>query len=212
MAKTRTPKAEAQEVNSAQEPQEEKLISFEEPAVQPAEPNALGRVPESEAAPLNSPPVSVSTEPIAIVEQPTPAVVHDFGVSDTPPEGFTAPAEAPAAPREVPFLTEHDLSKLHAEAMREDEKFEFTRKLVEAYKPPPEQVYVQPPIAPRVVAQTNAELEAGRKIVAENEALQSQRVHRPAPPEHSGNTEVFRPANYIPDPKKGQGNVQARTL
>ena len=68
-------------------------------------------------------------------------------------------------------------------------------------------------IAPRIIAQTNAELAAGRKLVDYNEALAVNRTPRPPDPSAGKNEAVFRPGDYVPDQKKGQGNnTQARTL
>lgn len=71
-----------------------------------------------------------------------------------------------------------------------------------------------PPIPPRIAEQTRLEMEAGKARVKEFEAQQASRP-RPAPAPDGTMTAVFRPEDYIPDPKKGQGNLasaSARTL
>lgn len=104
------------------------------------------------------------------------------------------------------------MDALRAEAGRDETKRDFTLKVLAARAKKEEPPAPPPPLAPRMAEQTNAEIEAGRKMNAHHAALQ---VHRPKPPgpEHGEKHQaVFRPADYVPDPKKNQGNVQGRNL
>lgn len=96
---------------------------------------------------------------------------------------------------------------------REKIKREFVRKVMEARKAP-EPEHKPQPLAPAMHARTKAEMEAGAKRVAANAQIEAQRPkgQRPVDPREGTMTPVFRPKDYIPDPKKNQGNVGAREV
>jgi hypothetical protein len=74
----------------------------------------------------------------------------------------------------------------------------------------PEVVPYTPPAVPKAIAEsTRLEMEAGRKRVAEFEEMERLRP-KPAPvqdPHAGSSTAIFRPADYVPDQRKGQGNA-----
>lgn len=191
MDNQQAPQAETQEASQAAPPEtvDSGLISLAVPAARPV----------AEAASAEAPP---NTAPIQIADDtPPPQVAKDFAVSDEKPADFVEPVIDAAS-----------MEKLQAEAKRDDVKRDFTLKILEARKPKPEPQVEPPPLAPRVVEQTNAELAAGRAMVAKNEELAAARRPRVPEPTDGKVTPVFRPGDYVPDQKKGQGNVQARTL
>lgn len=146
-----------------------------------------------ESAPAEPAP---SNEPINFAE-PISAADLTAGVGNNPEDA-------------VPLITANQLAELQKAAERDDMKRDFTLKVLAARQ---QQVPVEqapPPLAPRIAAQTNAELEAGRKMNEHHAALQK---HRPPPDYTTEKHEaVFRPSDYVPDPKKNQGHVQARNL
>lgn len=153
-------------------------------------PQAAAEPEATQAPPPPSPPISFA--------EPAAQLADGAVVSDEKPAGFQDPVVSP-----------QELAALHAEANRENQKRNFVQQVLAARTQPPEPVY-DAPVAPRIIEQTNAELEAGRALVAKNEQLQAAR--RPPQAEPEGSKPVFRPADYVPDQKKGQGNTQARTL
>jgi hypothetical protein len=145
----------------------------------------------------------------------------ETGLSEaaTPPKSdpiqFADPiseAEQTAVVSDEPTITEAQMNALQAEAARDDTKRDFTLKVLEARAKKDEPPAPPPPLAPRMADQTNAEIEAGRKMNAHHAALQSRRpVHVPTQADGKS-TAVFRPGDYVPDQKKGQGYVQGRNL
>lgn len=105
--------------------------------------------------------------------------------------------------------THDEMARMESDAI----KRAFYEKLSARQEPP--KVYVPPPVPERIAETTRLEMEAGRRRVAEFEAQKASRP-QPAPhPSEGTNTAVFRPNDYVPDQKKGQGNVasaSARTL
>jgi hypothetical protein len=67
--------------------------------------------------------------------------------------------------------------------------------------------YVTPAVPPQIAENTRLEMEAGRKRVAEFEALEAARPKRAPDPTQGGSVAVFRPGDYVPDQKQGQGLV-----
>ena len=149
--------------------------------------------PETEKPAPPSPPISF--------EEPAAQLAEGVAISDEKPADFVDPV-----------ISDKEMAALQKEAALEDKKRDFFNKIQAARTPKPEPEFVPPPLAPRVMEQTNAELEAGRALVAKHEALQAAR--RPAaPPNDEAQTKpVFRPGDYVPDQKKGQGYIDARTL
>lgn len=105
-------------------------------------------------------------------------------------------------------------AKVYDEAMEQNREREFIDAILEARKPPEVPKYVPPTPPPAVQEQTRLEMEAGKKRVME---FTAQELDRQAAHERNrkdkwadkANIEVFRPDNYVPDQKKGQGNVVA---
>jgi hypothetical protein len=121
-------------------------------------------------------------------------------------------AEQTAVVSDEPTITEAQMNALQAEAARDDTKRDFTLKVLEARAKKDEPPAAPPPLAPRMADQTNAEIEAGRKMNEHHASLQARRpVHVPTQADGKS-TAVFRPGDYVPDPKKGQGYVQGRNL
>lgn len=187
------------------------------------------KTPETSQEPLQQAAASAPPAEQAPAEQsgsadPTPAPpenpVNDTPISFAEPETQqTALIEDDNSPVEKAEashgLTDEQFYKLHQEAVAENEKADFRARILAARNAKPAPEPVKPPIAERVAEQTKAEMAAGKKLVEQRAAEQAMRsgMPRPAPDKGEGTTtEVFRPANYVPDVKKGQGNVQARNL
>ena len=155
---------------------------------------------QTEPIPSETPDQSpVPSQPISFTDPVSPAD-QVAAVSDTAPEGFglvTGP------------VTPEQMDALHAEANRDNIKADFVRKVMEARAkaaepPPPPQ-----PVAPAIAEQTKAEQEAGRQAVARH--AEQARIHRRPAPEPQTSTAVFRPADYVPDQRKGQGYIKSQT-
>ncbi len=106
--------------------------------------------------------------------------------------------------------THDEMARMESDAI----KRAFYEKLSARQEPP--KVYVPPPVPERIAEATRLEMEAGRRRVAE---FAEQQANRPKPaephPSEGTSTAVFRPADYVPDQRKGQGTVasaSARTL
>lgn len=73
--------------------------------------------------------------------------------------------------------------------------------------------YVPPPPAPAILQRTNEEMAAGQRAVAQRAAEEALRPKRPVEEPHGAKTvAVFRPRDFIPDPKRNTGHVQVKTL
>lgn len=130
-------------------------------------------------------------------EEPISAADLTAGVADKPEDA-------------TPVVSVEQLRALQNEAERDNTKRDFTIKVLAARQKNDEPEQPPPPLAPRIAEQTNAEIAAGRKMNAHHAALQ---VHRPkVEPELDKHQAVFRPGDYVPDAKKGQGYVQSRNL
>lgn len=138
----------------------------------------------------------VANEPITFAE-PISAADQTAIVADNPDERL---------------ISEAQMQALQKEAARDDTKRDFTLKVLAARAKQDQPEAAPPPLAPRIADQTNAEIAAGQKMNAHHAALAVHRpVHVPHPTE-GRSTAVFRPGDYVPDQKKGQGNIQARNL
>jgi hypothetical protein len=74
--------------------------------------------------------------------------------------------------------------------------------------------HIPPQVPPAIVEQTRLEMEAGRKRMMEfaNAEIERQEMHERNKRDKwadKGSTPVFRPDDYVPDQKKGQGNITA---
>lgn len=148
------------------------------------------------AEPAPTDPAAPSNEPINFAE-PISAADLTAGVGNNPEDA-------------VPLVTAAQLEELQKAAARDDMKRDFTLKVLEARRQQVPVEHPAPPLAPRIAAQTNAEIAAGQKMNEHHAALQK---HRP-PPDYTNekHQEVFRPSDWVPDQKKGQGYTQGRNL
>ena len=156
------------------------------------------RTPQEQTPPLPEP-TAAAGMPISFTEpagQPADGAV----IADERPAGFVDP----------PLVSPAEFDALHAEAYRDNAKRDFVKKVMAARAPEDSPPVEPPPVAPRVQQQTLDELAAGRAMVAKHAAQQSQRT--PHEPVDAGAKAVFRPADYVPDMKKGQGYVAARPV
>lgn len=100
--------------------------------------------------------------------------------------------------------------QLHAES--DNLQRDFLARVAAAKEAGKPKEYTTPPIPERIAEQTRLEMEAGRRRVAEFAALEASRPKRPGTQD---TVAVFRPADFVPDQKKGQGVIasnSARTL
>ena len=124
------------------------------------------------------------------------------------------PAQVAAAVEAKAQEPTQDFSKedqLHAES--DNLKRDFLQR-VAAARAPEIKPYTPPAVPPRIAEQTRLEMEAGRQRVAEFAEQQASRP-RPAPQQDGSMTPVFRPEDYVPNQKKGEGliaSASARTL
>jgi hypothetical protein len=156
--------------------------------------------PSTEPAPQTPQEPAAASEPISIAEPdmaPRVAPTVAIEVTDKPPADLG--------------ITSREMEQLHDEARRENQKKDFHDKVMDARRPKPEPVFNPPALAPRMVEQLNAELAAGAAQVAKHAAHQAKHGTPPQLPEPNVKP-VFRPGDYVPDPKKGQGRIVAQTL
>ncbi len=108
-------------------------------------------------------------------------------------------------------LPEEDELVLINEAELEDAKRTFTLELLKS-REPVEVKHVTPPIAPRILEQTRLEMEAGKVAVAKAAEQAGNRPARKPDPSEGNTVAVFSPGDYVPDQKKGQGNIEVREV
>jgi hypothetical protein len=98
---------------------------------------------------------------------------------------------------------------IESEELRQD----FLKRVAVArYKE--DKPYTPPAIPERIAENTRLEMEAGKKRVDEFAAMEASRP-RPKPQVDQGTTAVFRPDDFVPNQKKGQGvlaDASFRTL
>jgi hypothetical protein len=99
----------------------------------------------------------------------------------------------------------------YKQAHRENRVHNFVSDVMKA-RQVVEPVYTPPPVAEAVAKRTNEEMEAGRRMVEARAAQEALRPKRPVDPTEGRMTPVFRPRDFIPDPKKNQGQVRAETI
>lgn len=110
-------------------------------------------------------------------------------------------------------MNHQELKDLFSDAENENTKFDFARKLLAVRMEGEKLDAPRPPMAvpPAIAEQTRLEMEAGRAAVAKHAADRLNRP-RPQPEEQPGTVSVFRPEDYVPDQRKGQGHVGARPV
>lgn len=131
-------------------------------------------------------------------------------VTETSPEPaplVQVPALDTLATQELTGLGTKEFNRAYQEAEEENRKRDFVHAILAARVPDNVQptAPTQPPI-PAVSAQTKLEMEMGAAQVAKNAAEQVNRP-RPKPQDNGTMVPVFRPDDYVPDIKKGQGVV-----
>src|SRR5262245_56041682 len=105
-------------------------------------------------------------------------------------------------------------AKIYSEAAEVNREHDFIKAIMAARAPVEKHVYVPPPPPPAMIEQTLLEMEAGRKRVEEFQAQEAERLaaherHKRDKWADKGSTPVFRPPDYVPDPKKGEGVINA---
>lgn len=105
-----------------------------------------------------------------------------------------------------------DEAKIYADAEEANRIRDFEAAIVASRTPLPVPEYIPPKPAPAILEQTRLEMEAGKKRVAEFAAEEATRreIHEANKRDKwadKGSVEIFRPADYVPDQRKGQGNV-----
>lgn len=147
-------------------------------------------------------------EPVQGEAQPDPTAPINFA---EPVSEADLTAAVGDKPEDVahPFVSEQEMDALYKEAHRDDAQRDFTLKVLKAREPVVD-THVPPPVCDRVAEQTRAEMAAGAKMNKHYEDLHA-RHGRPRPQEPESKA-VFRPGDYVPDPKKNQGHVGARNL
>lgn len=130
------------------------------------------------------------------------------------PETVAAAAAANVANKEVDMRSAKQRAEDEYKATLEKQKQDFVERVYAARES--EQVIPKTqPVPERIASQTAAEMAAGAKMNAHHEGLKAVRAAQPtkAPDKNAGTmTPVFRPNDFVPDPKKGTGQVGARVL
>jgi hypothetical protein len=183
---------------------EAKLAALESaPSPAPATPSAPS------PAPTPAPTVAAPTTP-------APAVAQTMIISNepipTPPDAVPVPPVV-TAPIHSPALDAAAAAEQARQTKLENEKNAFYQAILKARTqgvPPP---IVAQPVAPHIVTQTELEKAAGAAAVAKAAEAQGRRIIPPtALPTDGTMTPVFRPPEYVPDQRKGQGNVSGTPL
>ena len=152
--------------------------------------------------------------PVMNAEPQSPAPTLPQAESKVLPSTTASPAtETPVKTRveRQNTLPEEDELVMINEAEMEDVKRTFTLELLKS-REPVEVVHATPPIAPRIVEQTRLEMEAGKAAVAKAAEQAGNRPVRKPDPSEGKTVAVFSPGDYVPDQKKGQGNVEVRDI
>ena len=127
-------------------------------------------------------------------------------------EAAKAPVDEPSPEASADTRTAAQKADDAAAAARHEAAKQFTERVLAARKPENTEPRPQP-VAPGIVNQTRAEMEAGQKMNEHHANLKLNAPQRKRIDATEGkNTPVFRPNDYVPDQKKGQGNVGARPV
>lgn len=170
------------------------------------------------------PPASVPAAPSAISSSPPPAetALSPLPITGTPP--LPQAPNAPPAPVVVappastdpissPALNDAVTKENARIADLEAQKQAFYDRIRAAHAAGLPVAPTVQPMPERIRLQTEAEMAAGAAAVAKHAEAQGQRIIVAPSPVIEGNmTPVFRPADYVPNQKKGQGNVTATNL
>ena len=191
---------------------EAKLAALESapiPALAPQTENAQGPVPvppTPSPTPASAPPVVVAAPPVA-----AQMVISDEPIA-APPDAVPVPA-ASAVAIHSPALDALAAKEQARITQLENEKNAFYQAVLKAREQGIPPKIITQPVPPQIAEQTRLEMEAGRAAVAKAAEAQGRRII--VPPGVSTEptmTPVFRPGDYVPDQKKGQGNVSGTSL
>lgn len=119
-------------------------------------------------------------------------------------EEVNQPAVVAAAPTQD--FTKED--QLHAES--DNLQRDFLARVAVAKQEGMPKPYVAPAVPPLIAEQTRLEMEAGRRRVEEFAQIEASRPRR-VPQTDGTMTPVFRPDEFVPDQKKGQGLVASNS-
>lgn len=137
---------------------------------------------------------------------------------EAPPQSHSAPGEsAPVESASVPVVPQPLTADVPAAvgvsretydaAWVEHSHRDFAQRIAQA-RAPVVRVPVAPCIAPRIAETTRLEMEAGAARVAQFAVAEQQRrvIPRKKEPWEGNNTPIFRPIDFIPDPRRAPGN------
>ena len=185
-------------------------------ALAAAPPPAPAQPPEAPAEPI-TPPIPVPN-PVPVPDAPHPAMVISDEPIPVPADAVPVPTAAPTEPIVSPALDAAVVKEAARVAQLEADKqgfYDRIRAARESGKPAP---VVTQPVPERIRQQTLEEMEAGRVQVAKNAAqraippMATFVAKRPGLEIPGSMSPVHRPNDYIPDQKKGQGNVTNTVL
>ena len=175
---------------------EAKLAALE--SAQPAAPAPT--LPPPATAP--TPPPSSTASAMVISNEPIPAPPDAVPVPAAPSPPIVSSALDAAAAKEQARITQ-----------LENEKNAFYQAILAARKQGIPPALITQPVPEHIKTQTQQEMAAGAAQVAKNAEAQGRRIIAPtALPTDGTMTPVFRPPEYVPDQRKGQGNVSGTPL
>jgi hypothetical protein len=193
---------------------EQKIEALLTPAATPLSPPPS---PSSTAAAPAAAPVPIPPTPPVVesVAPPTPTastmVISDEPIA-APPDAVPVPA-APAAPIQSSALDAAAQAEQARVRQLENEKNAFYQAVLAARHQGIPPAIVTQPVPERIASQTELEKAAGAAAVAAHAAAQGRRIiPATALPTDGTMTPVFRPGDFVPDQKRGQGNVTNTTL
>jgi hypothetical protein len=170
----------------------------------------LEATPEPGQTPTDMPLVNIPLEDVVVrvdtVDQAAAAaaaagIPHELPQPRMGDKAFQGPTRFADMPEGI-------RQELYDAAESDNRGFDITRAIYETRATSAVKPYTPPPVSEAQMEQTRLEMEAGRAAVAKHAAAQA---HRPAPvrndPREGNTTTVFRPDDYVPDPRKGQGLV-----
>jgi len=171
--------------------------------------------PELFQVPIEDNPLAAIKHPEGDQNDPTVQVkVADDATAE--PDALITIAEPPAPQVQAAPVPEVPQENSRERAEREyHEKAQarirhFADQLREANKSEVK-VHTPPPVAPAIAEQTRREMQAGAEAVARHAAAKAARpalvLSARELAAQGSSTPVFRPADYVPDPTKGQGTA-----
>ncbi len=179
--------------------------------------NVEAKLEAMEAAPTPAPAIPLAPIP-APIPPPIPPVVPTPTAMVISNDPIPVPADAvpvPAASKAPIQSSALDAAAAQEQAritQLENEKNAFYQAVLAARKQGVPPAIVTQPVPERIRAQTELEQAAGAAAVAAHAAAQGRRIIPASPTTEGTTTPVFRPADYVPDQRKGQGNVTSTTL